>query len=143
MDSDSRTRFRQAAYAYAAANAIVIPVVAYTMSERAPTTPVLILPGLVVAFLLAWGVHAQWRWLARTLAVLVGVRAALHLLNFVLPDPLWWTVTFLPSSILLADGSQNVAYLPTSVVLGIAAAVLARAGWHRDAQAPAGTTPPS
>ncbi len=147
MDPAVVSRFRHAALAYAGAGALVIPIVAYAIAATPPPTFLLVVPSYVGLFLLSWGVFARVRWLTRLLAVVVGVRAVLHLLSFIWPGPLFWTVRTIRVSIPLADGSRHPGYLATALLLAVSAWFLARAAWGEPAArvetAPDGSRPSS
>lgn len=130
MDTTAKRLYAHAALAYGALNCGAVVVVAVFGPDPEGASRVLLLPQFVLAALLAFWVHHGTRWLARFLTVVCGVRALHHLFGFVMPTPLLWHTPWF-ENFPLADGSGHPSYLFTAVMLGTAAAFLARAAWHR------------
>lgn len=150
MVDDLPARYRVAAVAYALAGIVTGFVVAFVVPREStpgvPAPPLVSLFGaqVILVLFLAFWILRRVRWLTCLLAVTTGGRAAVHLLCYVMPTPLYWTVKFLPESILLADGSGHVGYLCSGAFLALGAVLLARAGWPvvRAAAPAAGATSP-
>lgn len=136
MDAERLARYRQAAIAYALAGAVGLGVAGLLVPAR-PVLPVLLLPSGLIVMVLAYFVSRGVRWLSLGLAALAGLRAALHLLCYVWPEPLFWSIRPLNWSVQLADGSRNGAYLASGGLLAFAAVLLMRAAWRRSVAVPA------
>lgn len=135
MEAAEKSRSRVAAAAYTVAGIVAGYVQAFVVAPPVvPGTPSLRALDLFIVTLILILFFAFWilrgvRWLTRFLSVVSCVRAALHFLNFVWPTTLFWTVSFLEESMMLADGSRHVGYLCSGGFLLLATVCLARAGW--------------